>query len=123
MRGGAVQSMADPPPDGGVNVVAVKVLWCNPRGPIRFGVGGQLTADGLAVETHVDRDPDLAVAGGDAVPGITEYPDQSGQLHRQSGVLPAFPGCARGSGFLLLPPPPRDTPPPHTRPPHHIPLP
>src|SRR5260370_19640545 len=115
MRGGAVQSMADPPADGGVNVVAVKVLWCNPRGPIRFGVGGQLTADGLAVETHVDRDPDLAVAVGDAVPGIPESPDQSGQLHRQSGFLPAFPGCARGSGFLLLQRSGRDSPQPRTR--------
>jgi len=97
-----VQGMADPPPDGRVDVVAVQVVWRDPGGLVRFGVGGQLAADRLAVEAHVDRDPDLAVAVGDAMPGITEYPDQPGQFDRQAGLFPAFPDGARGEGLFLL---------------------
>src|SRR2546422_1974620 len=75
MRDRAVQGMADPPPDGRVDVVAVQVVRRDPCGLVRFGVRGELTADRLAVEAHVDRHPDLTVAVGDAMPGIAEYPD------------------------------------------------
>jgi len=102
MRDGAVQGMADPPPDGRVNVVAVQLTRRDPRGLVRFGVGGQLAADRLAVEAHVDRNPDLAIAVGDAMPGISKYPDQPGQLHRQAGLFPAFPDGAGGRGLFLL---------------------
>src|SRR6266480_3179657 len=107
--------MADPPPDGRVNVVAVQVVRRDPRGLVGFSVRGELTADRLAVEAHVDRDPDLTAAVGDAVPGITEYPDQPGQLHRQAGLLPAFPDGARGRGLLLLQRAGRDGPQSRTR--------
>src|SRR5216683_753212 len=112
MRDGAVEGVADAPPDGGVYVVVIEVLRRDPGGLTGFGVGGQLAADRLAVEADVDRDANLAIGVGDAVPGVAEDADEPGQFDGQASLLAAFTDGARGNRLLLLQRAGRDGPQP-----------
>src|SRR5260370_40712223 len=102
MGGGAAEGVAGAAPDGGVDVVVIEVFRRDPGGLVGFGVGGQFAAYGLAVEADVDRDADLPVVVGDAVPGVAEDPDEPGQLDGQAGLLAAFPDGARDECLGLL---------------------
>ena len=95
-----------------MDVIAVQVLRSDPGRLIGFGVGAQLAANGLGVEADVDRDADLAVVIGDAVPRVAEDADQPGQLDLQPGLLAAFPDGARSERLLFLQRAGRDGPPP-----------
>ena len=102
MRDGAVEGVAKTAADGGVDVVVIEVPRRDPGGLLGFGVHGQLAADRLTVKADVDRDADLAIGVGDAVPGVAEDTDEPGQLDRQAGLLAAFTDGARGSRLFLF---------------------
>src|SRR5580704_2315492 len=114
MRDGAVEGVAKAAADGGVDVVVIEVLRRDPGGLTGFGVRGELAADRLAVKADVERDADLAIGVGDAVPGVAEDADEPGQLNRQAGLLAAFTDRARGNRLFLLQRAGRDGPPPRT---------
>ena len=57
-----------------MDVVVIEVFRRDPGGLLGFGVRGQLAADRLAVKADVDRDADLAIGVGDAVPGSLKTP-------------------------------------------------
>src|SRR6266568_1763474 len=115
MRDGAVEGVAKTAADGRVYVVVIEVLRRDPGGLIGFGVCSQLAADRPTVKADVDRDADLAIGVGDAVPGVTEDTDKPGQLDRQASLLAALTDSARGNRLLLLQRAGRDGPQPRTR--------
>src|SRR5215472_3871670 len=102
MRDGAVESVAKAATDGRVDFVATEVLRRDPGGLVGFGVRGQLATDRMAVKADIDRDADLAVGVGDAMPGVAEDTDKPGQLDGQASLLAALTDGARGERLLLL---------------------